>query len=76
MWGSESGNGAAPLPPYPQPREAKRGTARTRGKVLAPGRLGCKGTTRLDSKTLNFLSAELKLLNQRQSLLPALVAQK
>lgn len=76
MWGSASGNGAAPLPPYPLPGEAKRGTARTCGNLLTPGWLGCKGTTQPDSRTWNFLSIDSKLPNQRQSLLPALVAQK
>lgn len=64
--GLGSGNGAAPLPPCPLPREAKRHTARTRGKLLAPGLVGCKGTMQPDSKTLNFLTADLKLLKKHR----------
>lgn len=81
VWGVVT---AAPLPLCPLPREAKRDIDGTWGKLLTPGSVGCKGTTQPDSKTLNFFSADLKVLNkalnqtgnQRHSLLPALVAWK
>lgn len=65
-WGAEMDAGVwtmLPLPPCPSPREAKRDTTGTRGKLLTPRSVDCKGTMQPDSKTLNFLSADLKLLN-------------
>jgi len=80
--GLGGGNGAAHPLPCQQPREAKQDGAGTWGKLLAPDSTGCKGTTQLDTKTLHFFPADLKLLNkalnqtgnQRHSLLPAPVA--